>query len=284
MPARLPIPRNSMIVIGAVYTLTGAVQCAVQLMSFALGVTTITAKATVHAGNLSLILSDPFQLAMRDVALFPPGTGPCALLVQASVDATVERPVLGAETLAVPTFPICSPAPLTPCMAEVSAVEFTVVSLVTPACVSPGFAAIRQILASIAPCLTVFGLTALITPVVGAPNIAVSPLCISATTFRRPFCGPIAVAFPCCPALALFSSLTAFRPTLLAVGFCSLRSLLTGVTAWHIFRLRCGRCGQPERGGGKQRGHNSWIYHCVFSGISEWPRSGALSFIVGDAI
>ena len=85
-------------------------------------------------------------------------------------------------------------------------------------------------------------------------------------------------------ALALFSLLVAVRPALLAVGCCGLRGLLAGVAAWHVFRLRYGRCGQPERGGGKQRDHNSWIFHCVFSHSVEWPRSGTVNVIVGDAI
>ena len=244
--------------LGAVHALTGTLQCIVQLASVALGVTTIAAKAPVHAGNLAPVLANPLHFAMRNFAILPPGTGTCAKFVQATIDTIVKSPVLCTKALTVPPFSVCNPAPFTARMAEVPAVELSMVPLVAPACVSPGFAAISPILAPITPGLTIFGLTALSTSVVGTPSIAVTPLCISALLTVRPAVfGRIAVTVPCSPALTLFSSLIAFRTALLTVGFCALRGPLAGVTAWHIFRLCYGRCGQPERGGGKQRDHNS---------------------------
>jgi hypothetical protein len=267
--ARAPVIHYPAIVLDAVYASAGTVQRAVQLASFALGVTTVTPEAPVHSGNLSLVLAYPFQFAVRDFARFPTGTGTGALIGQASVDTPVKSPVLRMVTLTVPLSLACDPAPLTPRVTEVPAVEFAMVSLVTPARILPGFAAINRVLASITPRLAVFGLTALIAPVVGTLVVTVTLIRRPTIPVSTPRIGRITVLSARCLTLAPLPWLTAVRLTplvaSLAAGFCCLRGLLATVAACRILRVRDGRYGQPERGCRKQRDHDSWIIHCVFS-------------------
>jgi hypothetical protein len=95
------------------------------------GVTIVTAKASVHPGDLVLVLTYSLELSTRQFTIFPTCSRAGALIGQTAVDPIVEAPVFCTSVIIASSLRTFSFAPVFVCAPECPATLVVVVSVVT---------------------------------------------------------------------------------------------------------------------------------------------------------
>ena len=119
------------IVLCPIDPVAGTVKCLVQFAALMPGVTTVTAEASVHPGDLVLVLAYSLQLSARQVAIFPTCTCARTLIGQTAVDPIVEAPVFCARAIIASSLCTCGSALVSTCAFESPATQIVVVPAVT---------------------------------------------------------------------------------------------------------------------------------------------------------
>jgi hypothetical protein len=109
----------------------GTIKSLVQFAALMPGVTTVTAEASVHPGDLVLVVTCSLNLSARQVTIFPSCSCACALIGQTAVGALVEAPVFCASAIIPSSLWTCSFTPVFMCALESPATHVFVVSVVT---------------------------------------------------------------------------------------------------------------------------------------------------------